>query len=100
MSLPIPASSDISSISHLGINPMFFLTQSIGKFILNPIGPFSIAGSVTSDIQTLIFEVGESFNEQSEENLDVNLLMQGQVNPPIVLQHLIEHCKGTYSFIP
>ena len=33
------------------------------KFILNSIGPSSIAWSVTSDIQTLIFEVGESVIE-------------------------------------
>ena len=98
-SFPILASSYNASVPHLGINPMFSLTQPFGKFILNLIGPSSIAGSVTSDIQTLIFEVGESFIEQSEENLDVNLLMQGQVNPSIVLQHLIEHCERTNALV-
>ena len=63
MSFLILASSDIASVPHLGINPMFSLTLTIGKFILNPVGPPSIARSVTFDIQTLVFEVGESFIE-------------------------------------
>ena len=63
MSFPIPAYSDTISVSHLGINPMFTLTLIIGRLILNFLGPSSIALSVTFDIQTLIFEVGESFIE-------------------------------------
>ena len=62
-SIPIPAFSNIVSVSHLSITLKFFLALTIGKFILNPVGPPSIARSVTFDIQTLIFEVGESFIE-------------------------------------
>ena len=75
MSFLIPASSDTTSISHLGINPKFPLTLTTGKLILNPIGLLCVARSATLDIQALIFEVGESFIEKSEENFYMNLLM-------------------------
>ena len=75
LTLSILDSSDVASVSHLGIIPKFPLSLITGKFILDSIGSFFIFWSVTSDIQALIFEVGESLTEKSEENFYMDLLV-------------------------